>query len=120
MQKLLKKLPRVVHHIYTIFAFMMGWALFYFTDLTQLGGFFRNLFSLTPTSRENGHLILAFLPLMVVAIFASTPAAIRLKEKYAARPATKWLLLWGAVMVMALCVAALANQSYNPFIYFRF
>ena len=118
--KLLEKLPRVVHHIYTIFAFMMGWALFYFTDLTQLWSFFGNLFSLTPTSRENGRLILAFLPLMVVAIFVSTPAGHMVWEKRQDKPIMRYGCIAAAALVMVLCVAALASQSYNPFIYFRF
>ena len=31
-----------------------------------------------------------------------------------------WLRLGGLALVFLLCVAALASQSYNPFIYFRF
>ena len=118
--KLLNKLPRFIGHIYAIFTFMMGWVLFYFTDLGQMGHFLGNLFRPTATSAENLHFIAAFLPLMAVAVFASTPVAARFHEKYASRPLIRWGSLAAAAVVMLLCVAALASQSYNPFIYFRF
>ena len=118
--KLLKKLPRCIGHIYTVFAFMMGWVLFYFVDLGQLGTFLGNLFRYSPTSRENLHFIAAFLPLMALSIFAATPIGSRLRAKFAENTVMRWACLAAASVVMLLCVAALASQSYNPFIYFRF
>ena len=118
--KLLDKLPRFVGHIYTIFAFMMGWVLFYFTDMGQLGGFVGRLFTLSSTSAETLHLMAAFLPLMAVAIFASTPVSRNVWEKYRDRGLVRWGCIVAAAVCMLLCVAALASQSYNPFIYFRF
>ena len=81
--KLLQKLPRFVGHIYTVFVFVMGWVLFYFTDFGQLGAFLVRLFAGVPMQNFTGNLILGFLPLTAVAIFASTPAMKRLQEKYA-------------------------------------
>jgi alginate O-acetyltransferase complex protein AlgI len=118
--KLLQKLPRFVGHIYTIFVFTMGWVLFYFTDFGQLGTFLARLFAGTPTQQSTGNLILGFLPLTAVAIFASTPAMKLLQEKYAEKPAVRYGCIAAAAVAMILCVAALASQSYNPFIYFRF
>ena len=118
--KLLKKLPKFVGHIYTILAFIFGWALFYFTDLGQLGSFFTRLFVPRATAADDLHLILAFLPLMAVCIFAATPIGHNLWEKYKNNTAMRWGCIAAAAVVMLLCVAALASQSYNPFIYFRF
>ena len=118
--KLLNKLPKFVGHIYTIFAFVMGWVLFYFTDFGQLGAFLPRLFLPTATSQASCQLILAFLPLLLVTIFASTPAMAKLQAKYAEKPAMRIGCIAAAAVAMILCVAALASQSYNPFIYFRF
>ena len=118
--KLLQKLPKFISHIYTIFAFTMGWALFYFTDLNRLGSFLGNLFTISPTSAENLHFIAAFLPLMAVAIFVSTPAGHLFWEKRKDKAVMRWGCILAAAAVMLLCVASLASQSYNPFIYFRF
>ena len=118
--KLLQKLPRFLSHIYTTLAFMMGWALFYFTDMGQLGSFLGRLFRPTATDGKLCNLILAFLPLMAVAIFAATPAMQRLYERYREKALVRYGCIVAAALVMLLCVAALASQSYNPFIYFRF
>ena len=118
--KLLQKLPRFLSHIYTTLAFMMGWALFYFTDMGQLGSFLGRLFRPAATDGKLCNLILAFLPLMAVAIFAATPAMQRLHERYREKALVRYGCIVAATLVMLLCVAALASQSYNPFIYFRF
>lgn len=118
--KLLQKLPRFVGHIYTVFVFVMGWVLFYFTDFGQLGGFLPRLFLPAATGQSQLRMILGFLPLMSVAVFASTPAMKCLYEKCARRTWARIGVLAAAAAAMILCVAALASQSYNPFIYFRF
>jgi alginate O-acetyltransferase complex protein AlgI len=118
--KKLQKAPAVLSHLYTMVLFTLGWALFYFEDLSALGGFFRQLFSLTPTNNTGITLIAAYLPMMAVAAVASTPVLQRLrKTETAGTPAFLGQILILAVLLL-LCVAALASQSYNPFIYFRF
>ncbi len=117
--KVLKTLPAFARHLYTLLAVMLGWALFYFEDLEALGGFLVRLF--TPASSENAMgLILGYLPMMAAAVLACTPWA---KQLYAGGQ-EKALVRYGAIAaaaaVLVLCVAALASQSYNPFIYFRF
>ena len=118
--KLLQKLPKAIGHVYAIFAFMMGWVLFYFVNLDQMRHFLGNLFRYSPTSASDLHIIYAFLPLMAVAIFAATPAGNRFRQKHWQKPAMRYGCLAAGAVVMLLCVAALASQSYNPFIYFRF
>ena len=43
-----------------------------------------------------------------------------LRDKYFEKPLVRYGSIAAAAVAMALCVAALASQSYNPFIYFRF
>ena len=118
--KKLQKAPAVLSHLYTMVLFTLGWALLYFEDLSALGGFFRQLFSLTPTNNTGITLIAAYLPMMAVAAVASTPVLQRLrKTEPAGTPAFLGQILILAALLL-LCVAALASQSYNPFIYFRF
>ena len=65
-------------------------------------------------------MILSYLPLLITAILAATPLG---KKLYAAReavPAVRLAGILGAAALLLLCTAALASQSYNPFIYFRF
>lgn len=75
LKRFLEKLPSFAQHIYTMFIVIIGWGLFYFTDMSQLGGFLADLFNF-----GNGlcggqalTLILSYLPLLVIAAIASTP-----------------------------------------------
>ena len=118
--KLLKKAPGIFGHLYTIFAVLLGWVLFYFENLSSLFGFFGRLFTASPASVHGMNLVLAFTPMILISMFAATPAAkVLLSNSW-----EKAVVRYGAVAVVMvmplLCVAALASQSYNPFIYFRF
>ena len=117
---LLKKLPKFIGHIYSIFAILMGWSLFYFEDLGQLGAFFVKLFTPASVSIEGLNLILGFLPVLLFSIVAATPLAKYLSEKHKESTAVRYLKLAACAVIMLLCVASLASNSYNPFIYFRF
>ena len=118
--KWLEKIPKFFRHIYALFTVMMGWALFFFVETDELLAFFGKLFTPATTGIQATNLILGFLPLMLVAMLASTPAV----TKFFAAREDKCVVRWGRILasavILLLCVAALASQSYNPFIYFRF
>ena len=118
--KVLKKLPKFVGHIYSLFAILMGWSLFYFEDMGQLGGFFGKLFTPAAASAEGMNLLLGFLPVLVVSMLAATPIAKAVGNKLQESAFARYGKLVFCAVVMLLCVAALASNSYNPFIYFRF
>jgi len=118
--KWLKKLPKFLCHIYALFTVMIGWTLFFFEDMKALGGFFGKLFVPAATGVQGSNLVLGFLPLMLVAILAATPAAKKLFESREDKVFVRWGRIAVTVVLLLLCVAALASQSYNPFIYFRF
>ena len=117
--KLLKRIPAAFTHLYTMIAVMLGWALFYFEDLSALGRFLVQLF--TPTSSAAAMpLILGYLPLLLAGAVASTPIVKKLKtDRWNSGLVSSLQMILLAVMLV-LCIASLASQSYNPFIYFRF
>ena len=114
--KQLKKSP-VLGRVYTMLAVMLGWALFYFEDMGALGSFLARLF--TPAASSGGALMLGYLPILAVAAFASTPVMKKLAARWESA-ALDYVKIAACAVAMLLCVAALASQSYNPFIYFRF
>ena len=116
----LKKLPAFVGHIYSMVLVLLGWALFYFEDLGALGAFFGKLFVPTATTVQGTNLILGFLPILLVSVLAATPIGKTLAQKWEGKPAVRYGAIAACAVLMLLCVAALASQSYNPFIYFRF
>lgn len=118
--KKLNRLPPFVGHCYTIFAFVLGWALFYFEDMTALGQFLHRLFAWETPNQMGLALILSYLPLMAAAVLAATPVMKRLYDSCQDTAAIRYAKIWGMMGLLLLCTAALVSQSYNPFIYFRF
>ena len=94
--------------------------LFYFESTPALFAFLARLFTPAPSGVGAVHLLLAYLPLLCLAVLAATPLPGRLARRALARPALRWLRVAAPALLMLLCLAALATQSYNPFIYFRF
>lgn len=117
--KLLNCLPKMLSRVYAMLAVMLGWALFYFEDMGALTVFLGRLF--TPASSAGAKpVLLGYLPLLAIAVFAATPAMKRLLQRYREAAPVRWGLLAACLAALLLCTAALARQSYNPFIYFRF
>ena len=103
-----EKLPLVLRRMLTMVLVMLGWSLFYFENLGALGAFLGRLFTAVPSAG-----IAFYLPVTALGCLCATPALKRVKLPDAVR--------WGlCVVLLLLCVASLARQSYNPFIYFRF
>ena len=115
--KLLRKCPRWVGHLYAVFAVMLGWALFYFESLGELAAFLTRLFT-GAASAASANVLLGYLPILLAAAAASTPLLKKLPLKKMA--GAEALRIAVPAVLLLLCVAALVNQSYNPFIYFRF
>lgn len=103
-----EKLPLVLRRMLTMVLVMLGWSLFYFENLGALGAFLGRLFTAVPSAG-----IAFYLPVTALGCLCATPALKRVKLPDGVR--------WGlCVVLLLLCVASLARQSYNPFIYFRF
>ena len=122
LKKWLDRLPAAVQHIYTLIIVMIGWGLFYFTDVGQLFNFLGDLFNFGNgvMSRSALTLTLNYLPMLAIAGVASTPLAAKLYERFRDRK-----YIWIAetafcALVLFISTAFLVRQSYNPFLYFRF
>ena len=115
---LLKKLERapVLAHIYTMLFVIVGWAIFFITDLGQLGDFLRRLF--VPTGGISAlYYLRNYAVIFVVAMVFCTPLPMRLYEKIKHNTLLRGLCLG---VLLALSIAYLSNATYNPFLYFRF
>ena len=122
LKKFLDRLPSFVQHIYTLFIIIIGWGLFYFTDVGQLGEFMVDLFNFGNgiCGDQAFNLIMSNLPMLIISAVASTPLATMLYTRFEHRrfmwiPETLYCM-----GVLAVSTASLVNQSYNPFLYFRF
>ena len=73
LKKFLDRLPSFVQHIYTLFIIIIGWGLFYFTDVGQLGEFMVDLFNFGNgiCGDQAFNLIMSNLPMLIIAAVAS-------------------------------------------------
>lgn len=122
LKKFLDRLPSFVQHIYTLFIIIIGWGLFYFTDVGQLGEFMADLFNFGNgiCGNQAFNLIMNNLPMLIIAAVASTPLATTLYTRF---EHTRFMWIPETLYcmgVLAVSTASLVNQSYNPFLYFRF
>ena len=122
LKKFLNRLPSFVQHIYTLFIIIIGWGLFYFTDVGQLGEFMVDLFNFGNgiCGDQAFNLIMSNLPMLIIAAVASTPLATMLYTRF---EHTRFMWIPETLYcmgVLAVSTASLVNQSYNPFLYFRF
>lgn len=122
LKKFLDRLPSFVQHIYTLFIIIIGWGLFYFTDVGQLGEFMVDLFNFGNgiCGAQAFNLIMSNLPMLIIAAVASTPLATMLYTRF---EHTRFMWIPETLYcmgILAVSTASLVNQSYNPFLYFRF
>ena len=120
---LLKKAPRWVGHVYTIFAFVMGWVLFAITDFGQLGAYLSHMFTAPLWDAGTGYQLLSNAVLFILCAVGSTTGPERLgkwiERKVSSNLGTLLRTVW-LVLVLLVSVAFLVGDSYNPFLYFRF
>ena len=114
LQLLSRQLPKALAflpHVAALFFMLVGWAIFAFTDFTQMADFLKGLFSSSPADGMALAYARDYTPLFIVCALASLPWKIKLPML------VKDLALCG---LFVLCVAALVSQGFNPFLYFRF
>ena len=122
-----EKLPGAAQHIAALLLIVVGWTVFYCTDMGCLGKYLGAMFGIGAAGLSDPvtmAVIRKYTVLPLIAAIASLPILPRLKA---------WLgkheKLEGAADIVSLvCLTALmllsmifiVGQSYNPFIYFRF
>lgn len=120
----LQKIPSPLGHIYTMFFVIMGWGLFYFTDMNGLFLFIKSAFGIdTPLYDLTVHsAFFTNLWLFIVCILASTPAPCTVYNYLCKKHRMFALISETALVVLGLgtCFILLVGQTYNPFLYFRF
>lgn len=123
--KLLEKLPRFVSHIYTLLIVIIGWVFFEFENMTQGIGFIKTMFGFGAQSAVDStaiYYLYTNLLLFIVLAVCATPLLSKLttwlKENIKVTSAIVVPLVY--MFLVFLCTSFLVNQSYNPFLYFRF
>ena len=121
----LKKLPRVLRHIYAMLVVVLGWVLFASADIFAAGNLYKAMFGIgVPLTDVHALFQLAGCAvLLAVCCIGATQlpgkVALRLEQKMPrwAFQAVRAVVLLG---ILLICMSFLVADSYNPFLYFRF
>lgn len=132
----LKKLPKVINHVYTMLVVTLGFVVFRADTITYGVSYIGKMFSGFNASTESLSLFVSeltpwFIVMLVIAIIGCAPIRplTKLINEHShadgATLSTKWkviqVLLYVLAFVMLLwCIVRLSGTAYNPFIYFRF
>lgn len=114
----LKRAPKLVCHGYTITLILVGWLIF------SADGSLLSELSFKPLTIDQTTLytLLRNLPYMIIMLIGVTPLPKRIFEGLREDRPLLGLTLRNILSVCALllCTAYLADEGYNPFLYFRF
>ena len=117
--------PKLLKHTYTIVVVIIGWVFFEFESINLGLSFIRTMFGFNKSNFIDGNAIYYLYTnalLFILLIISSTPIPKRIFNR------VKLWLGKGEVVVIPitymtlifLCTAYLVNDTYNPFLYFRF
>lgn len=127
--KMLEKIPSVFSHLYLLFLTLIGWTIFYTTDLGKLGGYFGVMFGLSGNALSDPQLSITFMNnlfWLIAAVLFCMPIT-QLVKRWAQTQRSEGVRAGISivnaimnVMLLFVCTAMLVGDSYNPFLYFRF
>ena len=125
----LKKLPKVLRHVYTLLVVCIGFVIFRADTMTQALQMISQMFCGWDFSSSKmifavEQLTPMFIFTFIVAIIGSTPLLEKIQKRWN-RESLIGIILQPAsyvftVILLFLCMLSLASGTYNPFIYFRF
>jgi len=132
LRKILIQIPEFVGRIYALFGVIIGWAIFYFTDLTRLSAFFTAAFGANKVVSRTSMLVIdisnniIWLIVAVLFCFPISRVAANIFEMIEEKKFANAFVVTGILQALAgaallfICVIFLARQSYNPFLYWNF
>lgn len=124
LQKVLDRLPRVVQHLWLLAVVVVGWALFFFTDLSKLGAFFSIVFGAAGAplvGPDTAQLVLSRVFWLAFALVLCAPVERYLfPDSHQHKPVMHLVRGLAMAAFTLLATAMLVGKSYNPFLYYRF
>ncbi len=126
--KSLTKLPKFLQHLYAILIVVFGFVIFTFDDMSALGIYLSSMFGIAGNAffgTEVFWYLENYGVVLLIACILAFPVYPWLKEKVTGlgRVTTtiaSTLSMIGYIALFLLATAYLVNDTYNPFLYFRF
>jgi alginate O-acetyltransferase complex protein AlgI len=122
--------PSVVRGLYAFFAAVIGWVIFYFTDVRKAGAALAAMFTHRAADLQTSVAFRQNAVFLLVCVIAATPIVPRLyrrvtdaisrKREGAATALDTALSAAYIGVLLAVCCAVLVGSSFSPFLYFKF
>ena len=125
--KYIEKLPSIFKKLYVLFIVMISFIIFNAGTMKEAFSNIAGLFGANSTCIINDYTIYylkSYLITIVIAIIGATPILKNIIEKLKTRPVMNKIINIlepiAMVVVLLIVTAYLIDNSYNPFLYFRF
>ena len=129
--KIQDRIPGFILHIYSLFIIVFGWVIFYFTDISRMGGFIGILFgggvsgwNLVAQNELTGNLWLIIAGIVCCLPIGKGIRSIYEKAAYDGSAGAEVLLTGAktlcAAALLVSCTLLLIGSTTNPFLYLRF
>ena len=107
---------KILSRVYTLLVVLVGWALFYITDLGSLWAFLGKMFTISGGVPAT-YFFKNYRISILIGILCSTPLTTKFYDKFKDK---NLVMIPVLLAIFVLSVAYLVDSTYNPFIYFRF
>ncbi len=115
-----KPVIRVLGHIYTLLAVMIGFVIFRADSMRQAVHFIVSMFSFGATAVGTMTAVSVMSPLFIITLIIAAVACTPVLRMLPKNAVTRLLGMVLTIILYMLCIMEIAAGSYNPFIYFRF
>lgn len=124
LSKYLEKIPKIFRWLYSFLLINIGWIIFRIESLSGLKNIFGQLIKFKSSSISNflseNYELLNKVPFIILGLVFSFPVIKKLDNKFKNTFTYIFIKDVCLVLILMLSVFFLINDSYNPFIYFRF
>ena len=125
LERVLKVTPRFFKHGYTLILIVFSRAIFYYVDFEKLKIFVKTLFTSDyPVSMNLKNDLLGYMFFFILVILLCIPWNEIFNEEHKLNKRASKLYFYGApvlnILLLLLGTVLLIDDTYNPFIYFRF
>lgn len=125
LKDILERMPSFIQHIYTMVLVMIGWTFFGIESIQKSLEYIKVMFFLNGNKIIDSTFIYYLhtnLILLIILILCSTPIVNKVFKKIIKNGRMEGVTLAVTVqfVLLFLSIAYLVNETYNPFLYFRF
>lgn len=120
----LKRVPKLVGHLYTLLAVCLCWVLFRAASLSSALEYLKAMFGAAPLGIWDGNasivLTNGFVYFLLGAVLSFPIVPYFAKKTFVQKPVVQYLLAFFQLLVFLLTIGFILSSSYDPFIYFNF